>query len=72
VENGERFDVVERSYRKLGGRYAAAADVLAARRERLLDEARRDMADFALLLDAWAPLVRAGEEDPPSTKGSTA
>ncbi|MFJ5879495.1 DUF6271 family protein [Streptomyces sp. NPDC093088] len=72
VENGERFDVVERSYRKLGGRYAAAADVLAVRRERLLDEARRDMADFALLLDAWAPLVRAGQEDPPSTKGSTA
>ncbi|WP_411074822.1 DUF6271 family protein [Streptomyces sp. cmx-4-7] len=66
VENAERFDVIERSYRKLGGRYAAAADVLAARRERLLDEARRDMADFALLVDAWGPLVRASEGRPPS------
>ncbi|MFF5635985.1 DUF6271 family protein [Streptomyces sp. NPDC012825] len=66
AENAERFDVIERSYRKLGGRYAAAADVLAARRERLLDEARRDMADFALLVDAWGPLVRASEGRPPS------
>ncbi|WP_435192075.1 DUF6271 family protein [Streptomyces sp. bgisy126] len=65
VENAERFDVVERCYRKLGGRYAAVADVLAARRERLLDEARRDMADFALLLDAWGPLARASEGHPP-------
>ncbi|WP_030222486.1 DUF6271 family protein [Streptomyces bikiniensis] len=70
AESAERFDVVERSYRKLGGRYAAAADVLAARRERLLDEARRDMADFALLLDAWGPLVRASEGRPPSPKGT--
>ncbi|MFC8460640.1 DUF6271 family protein [Streptomyces sp. NPDC057242] len=65
-EEAERFDVVERCYRKLGGRYAAVADVLAARRGRLLDEARRDMADFALLLDAWGPLARASEGHPPA------
>ncbi|MET9932596.1 MULTISPECIES: DUF6271 family protein [unclassified Streptomyces] len=66
AEDAERFDVVERSYRKLGGRYAAAADVLAARRERLLDEVRRDMADFALLVDAWGSLARASGGHPPS------
>ncbi|MET9675417.1 DUF6271 family protein [Streptomyces sp. NPDC006482] len=59
VENAERFDVLDRSYRKLGGRYAEAADVLATERERLLDEARLDMEDFALLIDAWAPLTRS-------------
>ncbi|MFH8626328.1 DUF6271 family protein [Streptomyces vietnamensis] len=56
-ENAERLDVVDRSYRKLGGRYAEAADFLAARRERLIDEVREDMAEFALLIDAWEPLV---------------
>ncbi|MER5206103.1 DUF6271 family protein [Streptomyces sp. NPDC002825] len=59
VEITERLDVVDRSYRKLGGRYAEAADFLAARRERLVDEVREDMAEFALLIDAWAPLVHA-------------
>ncbi|AJF68716.1 DUF6271 family protein [Streptomyces vietnamensis] len=58
LENAERLDVVERSYRKLGGRYAEAADFLAARRERLIDEVREDMAEFALLIDAWEPLAR--------------
>ncbi|MFE7551679.1 DUF6271 family protein [Streptomyces gardneri] len=67
VENAERLDVVDRSYRKLGGRYAEAADVLAAERERLLDEARADMEDFALLIDAWGPLTRSTK----SVKGST-
>ncbi|AZK92602.1 MULTISPECIES: DUF6271 family protein [Streptomyces] len=55
----EVLDVLDRSYRKLGGRYAAVADGLAARRGGLLDEARADTADFALLIDAWEPLVRA-------------
>lgn len=59
VENAERLDVVDRSYRKLGGRYAGAADVFAVERERLLDEARADMEEFALLIDAWGPLIRA-------------
>ncbi|MGV9316445.1 DUF6271 family protein [Streptomyces sp. NPDC003691] len=53
------LDVLERSYHRLGGRYAAAADALAARRDGLLAEARADMADFALLTDAWEPLTRA-------------
>lgn len=57
--NAERFDVIERSYRALGGRYTAVAEALAARREPLLDAARADMEDFALLIDAWEPLVRA-------------
>ncbi|MFF8835310.1 DUF6271 family protein [Streptomyces sp. NPDC015130] len=65
--NRERLDVVDRSYRKLGGRYAEAAEVLAAERERLLDEARTDMEDFALLIDAWDPLIRSTK----SVKGIT-
>ncbi|MFI9213476.1 DUF6271 family protein [Streptomyces sp. NPDC053253] len=67
VENAERLDVVDRSYRKLGGRYTGAADALAAERERLLDEARDDMEEFALLIDAWGPLTRATK----SVKGIT-
>ncbi|MEU3688284.1 DUF6271 family protein [Streptomyces narbonensis] len=67
VENVERLDVLDRSYRKLGGRYAGAADVLAAERERLLDAARADMEEFALLIDAWGPLTRSTK----SVKGIT-
>ncbi|MET3987982.1 hypothetical protein ABIC27_005885 [Streptomyces sp. PvR034] len=59
TENAERLDVLDRSYRKLGGRYETVADALAARRDGLLDEARADMRDFALLVDAWESLVRA-------------
>ena len=50
---------LDRAYRKLGGRYAEFADIGLSRGERLLDEARRDMEDFALLIEAWGPLVRA-------------
>ncbi|MEU3480031.1 DUF6271 family protein [Streptomyces sp. NPDC033753] len=67
LENAERLDVVDRSYRKLGGRYTDAADALAAERERLLDEARDDMEEFALLIDAWGPLTSATK----SVKGIT-
>ncbi|MGW9372098.1 DUF6271 family protein [Streptomyces xanthophaeus] len=56
--DAERLDVLDRSYRKLGGRYAEAADVFAARREQLLDGARADMAEFAFLIDAWEALAR--------------
>ncbi|MEV6987092.1 DUF6271 family protein [Sphaerisporangium sp. NPDC051017] len=59
AENEERLDVLDRSYRRLGGRYAAVADTLARRRGRLLDEARQDMEDFALLIESWEGLVRA-------------
>ncbi|QDQ15059.1 DUF6271 family protein [Streptomyces spectabilis] len=59
AENEARLDVIERSYLKLGGRYAEFAATLPARRARLIDEARQDMEDFALLIEAWAALVRA-------------
>ncbi|MER5864806.1 DUF6271 family protein [Kitasatospora sp. NPDC002040] len=57
--NADRLEVLDRCYRRLGGRYTAAADLLAARREELLDRAARDMADYALLIDAWAALTRS-------------
>ncbi|MEV8590504.1 DUF6271 family protein [Streptomyces sp. NPDC051180] len=65
AEIAARLDVLDRSYRTLGGRYAETADVLASRAGRLLDEARRDMEEFALLIDAWEPLIRSA----PSAKG---
>ncbi|AZM51672.1 hypothetical protein DMA15_02980 [Streptomyces sp. WAC 01529] len=65
TENVRRLDRVDAAYRGLGGRYARFADFLATRRERLLDEARRDIEDFALLTEAWEPLVRAGKESGP-------
>ncbi|GAA2077023.1 DUF6271 family protein [Streptomyces albiaxialis] len=58
AENTERLDVLARSYRKLGGRYAAFADSLEPRAARLLDEARQDMEDFALLTEVWDALMR--------------
>ncbi|MDX6354858.1 MAG: hypothetical protein QOF98_1761, partial [Streptomyces sp.] len=58
-ENVQRLDSLDRSYRKLGGKYAEFADYLAPRRQRLLDEAQRDIEDFALLIEAWEPLMRA-------------
>ncbi|MGW5397355.1 DUF6271 family protein [Streptomyces sp. NPDC003952] len=64
TENAGRLDVLERSYRALGGRYATAADALAGRRAQLLDEAVRDMEDFALLIDSWAGLTRAARATP--------
>lgn len=57
-----RLDVIDRAYRRLGGRYTAVADTLADHRSRLLDEARDDMADFALLIDHWEALARASAE----------
>ena len=58
-ENVQRLDILGHAYRRLGGRYAAFADVLASRRRQLLDEAQRDMEDFALLIEAWESLVSA-------------
>ncbi|MEU2779389.1 DUF6271 family protein [Streptomyces sp. NPDC007162] len=63
-ENVRRLDVLDASYRALGGRYAEFADLLAQHRERLLDEARGDIEDFALLAEAWEPLVRAAALTP--------
>ncbi|MFI7099148.1 DUF6271 family protein [Streptomyces sp. NPDC050161] len=65
AENVRRLESLERSYRKLGGRYAAFAGTLPARRARLLDEARHDMEDFALLIEAWEPLMAASKVTDP-------
>ncbi|WP_171169687.1 DUF6271 family protein [Streptomyces sp. I05A-00742] len=62
--NVRRLDTLDAAYRRLGGRYAGFADHLAARRERLLDEARRDIEDFALLTEAWEALVRSARSTP--------
>ncbi|MEU6852894.1 DUF6271 family protein [Actinacidiphila alni] len=59
TENEERLDIIDRSYRTLGGRYAEFADLLAGRRERLLDEARGDIEDYALLTEVWSALIGA-------------
>lgn len=63
-ENVLRLDRLDRAYRKLGGRYAAFADVVVPLRERLLDEAQRDMADFALLIESWERLIQASRVTP--------
>jgi hypothetical protein len=60
--NEAKADLLEAAYRRLGGRFAAVADQVRERREALLIEARRDMDDFALLIDAWADLVGAARE----------
>ncbi len=59
-----RLAVLDRSYRALGGRYADAADLFAAHRDRLLAAARSDMADFAVLVDAWAALTEQAGHTP--------
>ncbi|MFC4034857.1 DUF6271 family protein [Streptomyces polygonati] len=59
AENVQRLDALDRAYRGLGGRYARFAESLAGQRERLLDEARRDIEDFALLTETWSAMIRA-------------
>ncbi|MEU9076009.1 DUF6271 family protein [Kitasatospora sp. NPDC004745] len=63
AENVRRLDVVDRSYRRLGGKYAEFADHLAPRRARLLDEAQADAEDFARLIEAWSALVDAARAE---------
>ncbi|MER7754182.1 DUF6271 family protein [Kitasatospora sp. NPDC097643] len=64
AENHRRLAVLDHCYRQLGGKYAEFADHLAPLRARLLDEAQADIEDFALLIDAWGPLVRAAKATP--------
>ncbi|MFE2461806.1 DUF6271 family protein [Streptomyces sp. NPDC059402] len=64
AENVRRLDALDTAYRRLGGAYADVADHLAGRRARLLDEARDDMADFALLTEAWEGMVTAAKATP--------
>jgi hypothetical protein len=56
-ENAERVDVLVRSYRKLGGKYADVAALVAERGPRLLAKAEQDIADFATLTEEWETLV---------------
>ncbi|MDY7083642.1 MAG: DUF6271 family protein [Actinomycetota bacterium] len=57
--NEAQIDRMERAYRRLGGRFTGVADLIRERREVLLIEARRDIDDFVLLLEAWPALVAA-------------
>ncbi|MFE6052987.1 DUF6271 family protein [Kitasatospora sp. NPDC056446] len=61
--NEHCLDVVDRSYRKLGGKYAELADVVAGRRQQLLDEAQEDAERWAVLIEAWAPMVAAARAE---------
>lgn len=60
-ENRWRLETIDRCYRKLGGRYAAFADSIALRHTELIDQARTDIEEFALLTEAWEPLLRAAQ-----------
>ncbi|WP_122978281.1 DUF6271 family protein [Actinoplanes teichomyceticus] len=62
--NEAKAGLLEAAYRRLGGRFTGVADRIRERRELLLVEARRDMDDFALLIDAWAALTAAARETP--------
>ncbi|MEU4174143.1 DUF6271 family protein [Streptomyces sp. NPDC026589] len=62
ASGAHRLDVIDDAYRRVGDRYKTVADVLVERRSRLLDEARDDMADFALLMDRWEALARASAD----------
>ncbi|MFJ2863176.1 DUF6271 family protein [Kitasatospora sp. NPDC087314] len=64
AENHRRLAALDHCYRQLGGKYAEFADQLAPLRARLLDEAQADIEDFALLIDAWGPLMRASKATP--------
>jgi hypothetical protein len=59
AENVDRLNTLDRAYRKLGGKYAEFADSLLPRRQQLLDEARQDMENFALLIESWGRLVNS-------------
>jgi hypothetical protein len=62
--NAAQADRMEQAYRRLGGRFTGVADRIRARRDTLLIEARRDIEDYADLIDAWAGLVAAARETP--------
>jgi hypothetical protein len=75
AENLGRLETIERCYRKLGGRYAAFADAIEPRAQELIERARMDIEEFALLTEVWQPLVRAcraaADELPPATEWSS-
>ncbi|WP_067510248.1 DUF6271 family protein [Actinoplanes sp. TFC3] len=57
--NERKADQLEQAYRRLGGRFTTVADAVRERRDPLLVEARRDIDDYAVLIDAWAELIAA-------------
>ncbi|MFJ8474545.1 DUF6271 family protein [Kitasatospora sp. NPDC094011] len=61
--NEHCLDVLDRSYRKLGGKYTELADVVAGQRRQLLDEAQRDAGLWVVLTEAWAALVAAARAE---------
>jgi hypothetical protein len=67
--NVRRLQELDRAYRRLGGRYAVFANQLAARRNQLLADATNDMEEFALLIEAWAPLISASKATGPAWRG---
>ncbi|GAA1242135.1 DUF6271 family protein [Kitasatospora nipponensis] len=69
--NEHCLDVVDRSYRKLGGKYAELADVVAGQRRQLLDEAQEDAERWAVLVEAWAGMVAAARAEGLGADGAT-
>ncbi|ANW21629.1 DUF6271 family protein [Streptomyces clavuligerus] len=67
ARNTEALGVLDRSYRRLGGRYGELADLVAARAPRLLAEARTDIEEYVLLIEGWEALVRASRAVGPAT-----
>jgi len=71
AENRWRLDVIDRCYRKLGGRYATFAESIENRVTELIEQARVDIEEFAYLLDSWDALVQgaraAAASLPPAT-----
>ncbi|MFJ6619454.1 DUF6271 family protein [Kitasatospora sp. NPDC091335] len=61
--NEHCLDVLDRSYRKLGGKYADLADAVAGQRQQLLDEAQEDARRWVVLVEAWAALVAAARAE---------
>ncbi|MFF7341262.1 DUF6271 family protein [Streptomyces sp. NPDC008163] len=57
--NEARLVLMERAYRRIGGKFTAVADRIVERGEDLLTEARRDIDDYVQLIEAWGPLVDA-------------
>jgi hypothetical protein len=62
--NEAQAHLMEQAYRKLGGRFTGVADRIREHRDTLVFEARRDIEDYADLIDAWAGLVAAARETP--------
>jgi hypothetical protein len=62
--NEAQAHLMEQAYRKLGGRFTGVADRIREHRDTLVFEARRDIEDYADLIDAWAGLVAAARQTP--------